>query len=431
MTIGLIKAGGWATNDTLGNNELNSLQTALTRALDRTSAGDNLSGPVTLSGAGRIIPSVALGPNFSTTITVGANNTVYQLTSAITADCVYTLSTTGAATGDIVSIFCDASFTRVVTVRSSTSPSTDIYKLGNVNAADGAWATFINIGGWRLYQHAIGSRMKREEFLANGTWTCPAGVTSILIYAYGGGGAGGDGNSPNYWGVGASGGGGAQPGWASLAVTPGTTYTVNIGAGGNVSSGSRDGQNTWFGSSSTVWWPGGLAGAHGFSISFSSGGLDSTLLGRVPTPGMPWGISAQLGNNLSGKLVVANLSYDSTYLMHPQVGGFGGYPTAGGSQPTAFAPTAGRPYSDNGFAAYGGSAGANSTYCGGGGGGGAGPGGAAGTGGAGATGSGAGGAGGAAAANSGAGGGGGGNSWSSSSLGGNGGSGRLVIHYVK
>ncbi|MCX6309143.1 MAG: T9SS type A sorting domain-containing protein [Bacteroidia bacterium] len=65
------------------------------------------------------------------------------------------------------------------------------------------------------------------------TWNCPAGVTSITVECWGGGGAGGGAKSnlaANY----ALGGGGSGGGYALkvITVTPGTPYSLFVGAGG-------------------------------------------------------------------------------------------------------------------------------------------------------------------------------------------------------
>lgn len=56
------------------------------------------------------------------------------------------------------------------------------------------------------------------------TWTCPQGITSVRYLIVAGGGSGGAG----------SGGGGGAGGMltGTIAVTPGTTYTIKVGAGG-------------------------------------------------------------------------------------------------------------------------------------------------------------------------------------------------------
>lgn len=67
-------------------------------------------------------------------------------------------------------------------------------------------------------------------FSTSGTWTCPAGVTSVNIQSWGGGGAGGGVNANNS--AGAGGGGGAFNSANAVAVTAGTMYNVTVGLGG-------------------------------------------------------------------------------------------------------------------------------------------------------------------------------------------------------
>jgi hypothetical protein len=71
-----------------------------------------------------------------------------------------------------------------------------------------------------------------KTFTTSGTFTVPAGVTSIQIEAWGGG-AGGK-SAPNTKGfVGGGGGGGAYAKRNAITVVPGTTYTITApGSGG-------------------------------------------------------------------------------------------------------------------------------------------------------------------------------------------------------
>src|SRR5262245_52607179 len=82
-----------------------------------------------------------------------------------------------------------------------------------------------------------------QLFASDGTFTVPAGVSSVLVEAWGGGGAGGSG--PNYGG----GGGGGGYVRAVLAVSPGQAVPVTIGAGGVGACGmsGTPGGNTTFG----------------------------------------------------------------------------------------------------------------------------------------------------------------------------------------
>ena len=76
-----------------------------------------------------------------------------------------------------------------------------------------------------------------QEFTQSGTFTVPPGVTAILVELWGaGGGGGGGGDSACLVGISNAGGGGGGGGGAYaravVAVIPGATYNVVVGAGG-------------------------------------------------------------------------------------------------------------------------------------------------------------------------------------------------------
>lgn len=91
-----------------------------------------------------------------------------------------------------------------------------------------------------------------------GTWTCPAGVTSILVRMIGAGGGGGGGGSSigTDGGCGGGGGGGAQHVEFNFTTTPGTVYSYYVAVGGAGGTGSirgvdtpthgTDGEDSWF-----------------------------------------------------------------------------------------------------------------------------------------------------------------------------------------
>ena len=75
----------------------------------------------------------------------------------------------------------------------------------------------------------------QAEFTTPGTftWTAPADVTKVAVVCVGGGG-GGQASAQAYNGVSACGGAGGGLGWRNnIYVTPGETYTVVVGSGGN------------------------------------------------------------------------------------------------------------------------------------------------------------------------------------------------------
>ena len=115
------------------------------------------------------------------------------------------------------------------------------------------------------------------------TWTVPAGVTEIsaFIVGAGGGGGGNDGVS----GPTSSAGGGGGSAWGYWTVTPGTSYTLRIGAGGasgngNTGADGGDGGDTYIKSGSTVLLQGGGGGGGISNTSASNtGGAGGTTTG--------------------------------------------------------------------------------------------------------------------------------------------------------
>jgi len=90
-----------------------------------------------------------------------------------------------------------------------------------------------------------GSNAGSQLFFSSGTFTAPAGVTSVTVELWGGGGGGGGGGGAvgdlaqmlNFVGpnIGGGGGGGGSGGHkkSTVSVTPGSNYTVTVGAGGS------------------------------------------------------------------------------------------------------------------------------------------------------------------------------------------------------
>jgi len=101
-----------------------------------------------------------------------------------------------------------------------------------------------------------------DTFLASGTWTAPAGVTSVTVEAWGGGGAGG-GATTNTGPFKGGGGAGGQYSKKVLAVTPLAVYAIVVGTGGTGSTGSGTaGGDSTFGGAQVV----AKGGAGGISL---------------------------------------------------------------------------------------------------------------------------------------------------------------------
>jgi len=81
------------------------------------------------------------------------------------------------------------------------------------------------------------------------TWTCPAGVTSVQVECWGGGGSG---STVSQNRVGGGGAGGAYAKLNSYAVSAGNTYYIRVGAGGvspSSGNGGAAGNDSWFSNS--------------------------------------------------------------------------------------------------------------------------------------------------------------------------------------
>ncbi len=176
-----------------------------------------------------------------------------------------------------------------------------------------------------LLLSGIGYSQISQTYNSDGTFTVPAGVTTVSVQAWGAGGAGG-GNTFTSDGAG-GGGGGAYSIAPALAVPAGThTVTVGVGGTGNAGAAGNPGTDSWFISSTTVLAKGGAGGnppvsgnggiggaggsaAAGFGTTKFSGGNGGTGRDNSTGRGGPGATSAgTLGNGLSGAAVYATMT---------------------------------------------------------------------------------------------------------------------------
>jgi hypothetical protein len=137
--------------------------------------------------------------------------------------------------------------------------------------ASGSFARVVYNGtNWLLMGiPSIGTRGFRNgaSFTSGGTWTAPAGVTQVFVRMVGGGGGGGGGFADGY-----------------IAVTPGSSYTITIGAAGAAATAGGTGGNggtSSFGSVLSATGGQGGGGASGSSAGNAGsggGGAGSALL---------------------------------------------------------------------------------------------------------------------------------------------------------
>lgn len=191
-----------------------------------------------------------------------------------------------------------------------------------------------------------------DTFTASGTWTAPAGVTSVDVEVWGGGGGGGGQNRNSDGGGG--GGGGAYSRVVGIAVIPGTTYTVAVGAGGLGGTGAagNPGGDSYFINAATVMAKGGAGGspstgtpppggaggaaAAGVGTTRYSGGNGGQGRNSNTGEGGPGGSSAgSASNGISGPTPWSTL----TAAAAPTGGGMGG--DGGNTGQNGFAPASG------------------------------------------------------------------------------------------
>jgi hypothetical protein len=163
-------------------------------------------------------------------------------------------------------------------------------------------------------------------FTTSGSWTVPAGVTTITVEAWGGGGGGGRDNTTGTDAGASGGGGGAYARKNTYAVTPGSViaYTVGgAGTGDTTGTAATAGGTTSFPTTSPVCSAGGGGGAVSGAAG-TVGAAGTATVGDVLTSGAPGSIGVDNGANGSGG-----------------AGGAGANGGAGGSGGTDAAGTAG------------------------------------------------------------------------------------------
>lgn len=125
----------------------------------------------------------------------------------------------------------------------------------------------------------------QQTFTTTGSFTVPAGVTSITVETWGGGGKGGTMSTNG----GAGGAGGGAYARKTISVIAGTAYPVTVGAG---STSTSPGGDSWFSTNTTILAKGGgsvasnaSTGASGGSAAASIG--DFTFSGGNGSNGIP------------------------------------------------------------------------------------------------------------------------------------------------
>ena len=331
-------SAGWGIGEKLTSSQQNAIDIQTTYALDkRTGQADTLGSVVQATGTGRLINTIATGPDRDWTFHFSGNGP--SATSAITvrvptlsAARKYTLVHSGATGGDSIFFYIEGSGpTPSGYVDIANNVGTGLFRLGrcigsptgvSLEAEGDAVEVVYNGTDWKVAAGA-GPGIRQKVFTSTTTWRCPAGVYAVIITGYGGGGGGGGGAggnvTTNRLGSGGGGGGGSHERTVVVPVVPGTLYDVVIGAaggggaGGTASSNGAEGGvggDTYFtisGAASTALGAhfrgaGGGAGGRTNILTSSSGHGAIAFGGGAFTPGDPLNYIESVGTGLEGAL---------------------------------------------------------------------------------------------------------------------------------
>jgi len=251
----------------------------------------------------QVLPDAPTGVTASKTSTAGA------------VSVAFTPATTGAAATSYTAVSSPGGIT-------GTASSSPITVSGLTEGASYTFTVYATNASGSGFSSSASSAVNapaatKVKFTSTQSWTVPAGVTQLQIVAVGGGGGGGGASTT---GIGSSTGGGGGGGAIvynnAVAVTPGTSYTITIGAGGTSSSTgtSGTGGTTSVGALLTAAGggggsrgggagSGGSTGSGGTIINGASGGAggsSGTAMGNIPGGWLTSGDQPNGGGNQSG-----------------------------------------------------------------------------------------------------------------------------------
>lgn len=205
--------------------------------------------------------------------------------------------------------------------------------VANLGTGTGSSANFLRGDG--AWTSVGGIPTGIEAFTTSGTWTKPAGVTTVYVKAWGSGGNGGAGGGGGTGGGGGGGGGGYSEGLIAVS----GNVTVTVGTAGGTTNTTFAGSTTLtanYGVNGSVGESGPTGGAGGTGGSSSNGSVN--LSGRAgdagggsPATGGAGGDSVN-GGGIGGLIQTADLAGNAGHgIGGGGGGGFGGASKAGGA----------------------------------------------------------------------------------------------------
>ena len=228
-----------------------------------------------------------------------------------------TLAGTGFLTANLIVTFTHSGVDRTVTVTPSSDSAATVTTPSALNSAIGNGDTVAikvtnsdTISSAAINKTVTAVSFNSQTFTSSGTFTVPANVVEVAVVCVGGGGTAGHGNS------GGAGGGGALAYRNSITVTPGSTHSITVGAGGV-------GQNGTYTGGPFAGNAGGASTAFSCTAGGGAGGTGNSSSGTGGAGGTRSGTNNGGGNGGTGGTDTANSG-------GPGGGGAGGYSGGGG-----------------------------------------------------------------------------------------------------
>lgn len=202
-----------------------------------------------------------------------------------------------------------------------------------IAASGGGGNTYVT----NVYTNGISFVPTIQVFRSSGTFIVPAGVTKIEVEIWGGGGGGGNGYNDGSAAASGGGGGGGDYNLGIFTVTPGSSFPVTVGSGGNAA--SAGGTSSFSTMSASGGGAGGSANSGGSGAGgaggTNSGGLVTGLVGTSGTIGDQTSAGGGPGGSVwrggVSPLGLANPGGSIGDGSGPAIGGVGGGPGSSGS----------------------------------------------------------------------------------------------------